>query len=180
MGPAAVGPGTLLALPPAGPAASTALLATPAPTRTGQDFLAYLRLAVTLQDDVALARIVNTPRRGLGDASLEKLHAAAAARGGTLSQLLFGSGGGGARGGSVALPPLPDRRELGLAPKAAAALEAFRELIAGLHATVASKPLDRALAELLAKVRCVCSESFAGWAAGCRMTLHRRRSHTAP
>lgn len=114
-----------------------------------QDAMAYLRLAVSLRDDVALARIINTPKRGLGDTSVEKLQAAATAQGLTLSALLFGSATAG--GG---LPLLPDRKELGLTPKAAAALEAFRELLLGLHGAVASQPLGRALREVVDKVRC--------------------------
>ncbi|PRW20204.1 ATP-dependent DNA helicase isoform B [Chlorella sorokiniana] len=115
-----------------------------------QDVMAYLRLAVSLRDDVALARIINTPRRGLGDTSIEKLHAAAAAQGVTLSALLFG-GAAAVGGGSAGLPQLPDRKELGLTPKAAAALEAFRELMLGLHGAVASQPLGRALKAIIDK-----------------------------
>ena len=117
-----------------------------------QDVMAYLRLAVSLQDNVALGRIINTPRRGLGDTSIEKLHAAAVARGLNLSAFLFGDAATG--GGSAGLPPLPDRAELGLTAKAAAALEAFRELMLGLHGAVASQPLGRALQAIIDKVRC--------------------------
>lgn len=111
-------------------------------------------------------------RRGIGDSSLEKLQAAAAAQGHTLCALLFGSGGAGqaaAADGVAApvLPTLPDRKELGLTAKAAAAVEAFRELMAGLHAAVASQPLDRALEQILAKV------SAAGTAWACRQALGR-------
>ena len=38
-----------------------------------QDVIAYLRLAVTLKDDVALARIINVPKRKLGDTSCLRL-----------------------------------------------------------------------------------------------------------
>lgn len=113
--------------------------------------MAYLRLAVSLQDNVALGRIINTPRRGLGDTSIEKLHAAAVARGLNLSAFLFGDAATG--GGGAGLPQLPDRAELGLTAKAAAALEAFRELMLGLHGTVASQPLGRALLAIIDKVR---------------------------
>lgn len=54
-----------------------------------QDILAYLRLALTLDDDVALSRVINVPKRGVGDASLAKLNAAAETAGTTLSRLLW-------------------------------------------------------------------------------------------
>lgn len=116
--------------------------------------MAYLRLAVSLRDDVALARVINTPRRGLGDTSVEKLQWAAAARGLTLSALLFGAAGSAAAaGGAPSLPPLPDRKELGITPKAAAALEGFQGLMLSLHAAVSSQPLGVALNTIIDEVR---------------------------
>jgi DNA helicase-2/ATP-dependent DNA helicase PcrA len=44
-----------------------------------RDALAYLRLVRTSSDDLAFERVVNTPRRGIGTATLQKLHAAARA-----------------------------------------------------------------------------------------------------
>ncbi len=38
-----------------------------------KDFLAYLRLAINQQDDEALRRVINYPRRGIGAASVDKL-----------------------------------------------------------------------------------------------------------
>ncbi len=46
-----------------------------------KDAVAYFRLCHNVQDDVSLARIVNTPARGIGDATMEKLHARARERG---------------------------------------------------------------------------------------------------
>ncbi|MDR2856713.1 MAG: UvrD-helicase domain-containing protein [Novosphingobium sp.] len=46
-----------------------------------RDALAYLRLIAQPADDLAFERIYNTPRRGLGDRTLEKLHRHARARG---------------------------------------------------------------------------------------------------
>jgi len=40
----------------------------------GRDALAYLRLIAQPADDLAFERIYNTPKRGLGDKALEKLH----------------------------------------------------------------------------------------------------------
>ncbi|MCR5610960.1 MAG: UvrD-helicase domain-containing protein [Clostridiales bacterium] len=43
-----------------------------------KDILAYLRLAVNTNDDVAFRRIVNVPKRAIGDASVNELSACAA------------------------------------------------------------------------------------------------------
>jgi DNA helicase II / ATP-dependent DNA helicase PcrA len=40
-----------------------------------RDALAYLRCVVSETDDLAFERIINTPKRGLGDATLQQLHA---------------------------------------------------------------------------------------------------------
>ena len=50
-----------------------------------RDGLAYLRLIAQPADDLAFERIYNTPKRGLGDKTLEKLHRHARARGIPLS-----------------------------------------------------------------------------------------------
>jgi DNA helicase-2/ATP-dependent DNA helicase PcrA len=46
-----------------------------------RDLLAYLKVCVAPHDEVSLARIVNVPPRGIGDASLERVHAWAVERG---------------------------------------------------------------------------------------------------
>ncbi len=46
-----------------------------------RDALAYLRLIASPMDDLAFERIYNTPKRGLGDKTLEKMHRHARARG---------------------------------------------------------------------------------------------------
>ncbi|MFM5930224.1 MAG: ATP-dependent helicase [Novosphingobium sp.] len=50
-----------------------------------RDALAYLRIIAQPADDLAFERIYNTPKRGLGDKALEKLHRHARARGVPLS-----------------------------------------------------------------------------------------------
>ncbi|QEA17400.1 ATP-dependent helicase [Novosphingobium ginsenosidimutans] len=50
-----------------------------------RDALAYLRLISQPSDDLAFERIYNTPKRGLGDKTLEKLHRHARVRGVPLS-----------------------------------------------------------------------------------------------
>jgi DNA helicase-2/ATP-dependent DNA helicase PcrA len=49
-----------------------------------RDAMAYLRLVNQPEDDLAFERIVNTPRRGIGTASLQLLHGAARAGGTSL------------------------------------------------------------------------------------------------
>ena len=39
-----------------------------------RDLLAYLKLCASTDDEVSLGRVVNVPARGIGDASLERLH----------------------------------------------------------------------------------------------------------
>ncbi len=46
-----------------------------------RDALAYFRVVVQPNDDLALERIINTPKRGLGDTTLQMLHANARAQG---------------------------------------------------------------------------------------------------
>jgi DNA helicase II / ATP-dependent DNA helicase PcrA len=46
-----------------------------------RDLLAYLKLCVQPEDEVSLARIVNVPARGIGDASMERVHAWAVEQG---------------------------------------------------------------------------------------------------
>ena len=53
-----------------------------------KDMMAYMRLVLNPMDDVALLRILNEPRRGIGVKTEEKLRAAAAASGRSLLQTL--------------------------------------------------------------------------------------------
>jgi DNA helicase-2/ATP-dependent DNA helicase PcrA len=53
-----------------------------------KDVLAYLRVLVNPADDVNLRRIVNTPRRGIGDRTIAELQAYAAVRGITLFEAI--------------------------------------------------------------------------------------------
>ncbi|MNM14298.1 ATP-dependent DNA helicase PcrA [compost metagenome] len=53
-----------------------------------KDLLAYLRLLSNPDDDISLTRIINVPKRGLGDTTVSKLSDAAAARGVSIFQVL--------------------------------------------------------------------------------------------
>ncbi|MEZ4405287.1 MAG: 3'-5' exonuclease [Polyangiales bacterium] len=52
--------------------------------REVKDLLAYLRLALHPSDEISLRRVINSPARGVGDATLSRLEKHALARGATL------------------------------------------------------------------------------------------------
>ncbi|MGG0753774.1 DNA helicase PcrA [Brevibacillus laterosporus] len=53
-----------------------------------KDVLAYLRLVSNPDDDISLTRIINVPKRNIGDTTVEKLQAYASAHGLTLFQVV--------------------------------------------------------------------------------------------
>ncbi|MFM8448977.1 MAG: ATP-dependent helicase [Haliscomenobacter sp.] len=59
-----------------------------------KDLIAYLRLAINPLDDEALRRVINYPKRGIGDTTLDKIALVAASRQQALWQCLPGSEGG--------------------------------------------------------------------------------------
>jgi len=89
-----------------------------------RDVLAYLRVVVNPADEVALRRVLNVPRRGLGDTSVAKLAARAAALGQPLAEVLgepeaAGVSGPAARGARSLFELLGQLRQLvaqGLGP----------------------------------------------------------------
>lgn len=80
-----------------------------------KDLLAYLRLISNPDDDISFSRIVNVPKRGIGDTTLDRLAEQAAARGVSLFALL------------------EDVDSLEISSRAKGALREFREMIANLH-----------------------------------------------
>ena len=87
-----------------------------------KDIVAYLRLLQNPNDDVAFLRVINTPRRGIGDAALDALQQYAGERG----MSLFPA--------AMTLPPdaLPRYR-----PK----LNAFCNLLQSVYMQIGSRPL---------------------------------------
>src|SRR5262249_1614985 len=85
--------------------------------REVRDLLAYLRLIANPEDEVSLRRVLNVPRRGIGDRTEESV-AALANRDKTSFAVAL------ARPGDVP----------GLSPRAIRAVEGFKELMAGLRA----------------------------------------------
>jgi DNA helicase-2/ATP-dependent DNA helicase PcrA len=81
-----------------------------------RDLLGYLRLIANPSDEVSLRRVLNTPRRGIGDRAEEYVAAFAQRQRLTFAQAL-------ARSADVP----------GLAARSARAIEAFNELIGGLR-----------------------------------------------
>lgn len=71
-----------------------------------------------------------------------------------LSELLFGpqQGRQAEPSATTPLPPLPDRKVLGITAKAAEALEAFRQAVLSMREAVLSKPLRQALERIVEEV----------------------------
>jgi DNA helicase II / ATP-dependent DNA helicase PcrA len=85
--------------------------------REVRDLLGYLRLTANPEDEVSLRRVLNVPRRGIGDRTEESVAALANRDRTSFAAAL-------ARPGDVP----------GLSPRAIRAVEAFNELMAGLRA----------------------------------------------
>jgi DNA helicase II / ATP-dependent DNA helicase PcrA len=100
--------------------------------REVRDLLAYLRLIANPEDEVSLRRILNVPRRGIGDRA-EACVAALAQRDGLSFPAAF------ARPGEAP----------GIAARSARAIEGFNELIAGLRAEAESGMPVAELAEAI-------------------------------
>ncbi|CAH0121707.1 ATP-dependent DNA helicase PcrA [Paenibacillus sp. CECT 9249] len=80
-----------------------------------KDLLAYLRLISNPDDDISLTRIINVPKRGIGDTTLGKLADAAAQRGGSIFRTI------------------DEMDDLDINGKTKAALLEFRTMIGQLH-----------------------------------------------
>lgn len=80
-----------------------------------KDILAYLRLLSNPDDDISLTRIINVPKRGIGDTTVAKLAAAAAERGTSIYQVLY------------------TVDDLGFAGRTRNALVEFYDMITALH-----------------------------------------------
>jgi len=69
--------------------------------REVKDALAYLKAVVNPQDEVSVKRVLNTPKRGVGDSSIGKLDAYASARGLSFIDALRRAPGAGVTGPAV-------------------------------------------------------------------------------
>jgi DNA helicase II / ATP-dependent DNA helicase PcrA len=98
-----------------------------------KDLLAYLRLIANPRDDISLLRVINVPKRGLGDKSIEQLQDYAQRAGLPLSEAL------------------PFSEAAGIASAAARKMREFHDLIAALRVLADRRPLPELVAEVLAK-----------------------------
>ena len=97
-----------------------------------KDLLAYLRVLVNHNDEVSLRRIINTPKRGIGDRALESVESFGKAEGLTFWQALNRAG------------------EADLAAKSASSIAGFVSLIATLQILVeAERPASTIAAAVL-------------------------------
>ena len=114
-----------------------------------RDALAYLRLVNQPADDLAFERIVNTPRRGIGSATLQQLHAAVARASGCRSSRRRGCLIAGdrlrpaARNALAAFVAALDRWRAQADAHLAYRPGADRARRIGLHRDVAGRPLAR-------------------------------------
>ena len=104
--------------------------------REVKDALAYLRLLANPRDEISLLRIINYPRRGVGDTGLAALQSAAQLQNRSLyDQLAFaGSVPGLAKGARQSMLELHSLLETTRTRMAATPLDvAFRDLLSALH-----------------------------------------------
>lgn len=107
--------------------------------REVKDLLGYLRIIVNPNDQEALLRIINTPRRGIGDQTLDKMTTYNRQNAVPLWHVLQD------------LTSHPEKHPLGseLTPQAQSSLKSFVEIIEKAKQTFKTQPLDRALVELI-------------------------------
>jgi DNA helicase-2/ATP-dependent DNA helicase PcrA len=98
-----------------------------------KDLLAYLRLVANPRDEVSLLRVINVPKRGLGDKSVEQLQDYALRAGIPLSEALAFS------------------TEAGIAASAARKMREFHDLLANLRLLAERHALPELVAEVLSK-----------------------------
>jgi DNA helicase-2/ATP-dependent DNA helicase PcrA len=97
-----------------------------------KDIISYLRVVANPDDDVNLIRIVNTPRRGIGKTTLEKLNAVTRSRDSSLRtamELVRSGSSLGAEGGGDAVEGTGGLAYGGLSDKAVADISAFLDLV---------------------------------------------------
>ena len=99
-----------------------------------KDALAYLRLVFNPADVIAFRRIVNVPRRKIGDKTIAVIEAAAATRGVPVGEVIRDPG-------SIA----------GIGAAGAEALVEFRDLIDGLRMDLTERPLQEVIGEMLVR-----------------------------
>ncbi|QQS41845.1 MAG: UvrD-helicase domain-containing protein [Acidobacteriota bacterium] len=89
-----------------------------------KDVIAYLKLALNPDDDVALSRVINTPPRGIGKTSLDEIARITAKRGTSTWETI------------LAITSDEYDGKIGLTPRALNSLKGFREIIETLREKV--------------------------------------------
>jgi DNA helicase II / ATP-dependent DNA helicase PcrA len=95
-----------------------------------RDVLAYLRLVANPSDEVSLRRVINVPKRGIGDSTVNKLSAYAAAHQITLAE------------------SLSQARAAGVAGRSLSAIDSFRRLLTEL-VLLGSRPTGEILDDVV-------------------------------
>jgi DNA helicase-2/ATP-dependent DNA helicase PcrA len=98
-----------------------------------KDILAYLKLIANPEDQVALRRVINVPRRGIGDATVNRILSHSVESGIGLEEALYDRGG------------------LALSARAESALEAYRRLFAELRQLAADENVAQLTKGILIK-----------------------------
>jgi DNA helicase-2/ATP-dependent DNA helicase PcrA len=106
-----------------------------------RDAIAYLRVLANPSDEIALLRIINTPTRGIGNTTIERLRAHAAANGITLGEALE-------RAGQV---PAINRRAVAAIGRFGAMLNGWRQKMTRAQTVEMFEPGIRDLVELIIK-----------------------------
>ena len=96
-----------------------------------KDVIAYLRVLVNPDDDISLRRIINEPRRGIGDSTVETIAAYAAQHGLSL------------------LNALMEAENAGLSSRALTAVRGFTELLITLTGDMLDKPASEFITGLI-------------------------------
>lgn len=113
-----------------------------------KDALAYMKLVLNPHDNVAMRRVINVPARGIGKGVMESLEGIELEDGGDAPPLLAG------------LQPVASNNSLWarlvhgierrlLAPRAAASLAAFRDLLAAMTQMAATETVSIALGKII-------------------------------
>ncbi len=117
-----------------------------------RDLLAYLKVIARPDDEQSLLRIINTPPRGIGDSTIEKLVMRAVRTGQTLWDIIARAESG---SGSDANDPTSSGPRPEISAKAAAGLDELRDVIARFRHDfeTLSQPLPDLFQKLVADIR---------------------------